>query len=291
MALPPVRPIISWGIKALWYLAETALTGVLWDKFDEANEIQPSGGTLEEPGANSWRHWSLRWDNVITGDTADAQVFGLDIVNLTSGQVDPTWTQGDYDTVIGHLSTFYSGISAHVSSNYSLGQVAAYVKAFRPYDDPKPFVDSGAPDIEWAGNVAGSGLPGLPPQNCTTVTEQTPSRANWGRFYLPTLGMAELTSVGRLDSAKAGQIITLANTLFENLANAQFPVVVPTTSSGSTKTTFVPKRTLQAVTAVSIDDVVDIQRRRRYAAPLFNQVQPVAQTQTLPAGELDDVAA
>ena len=41
----------------------------------------------------------MRWANVQSNDTADDQFLSFDIVNMTNGQVDGTWTDTDFQNV------------------------------------------------------------------------------------------------------------------------------------------------------------------------------------------------
>ena len=88
-----------------------------------------------------------------------------------------------------------------------------------------------------------------------------------------------------------GGVVGLAAALAIASAYAQFvedcwdqnyKIVVPTTSSGGTFAPelegdwrIVPARTLQAVTGVRIDDVVDSHRNRRFKSALFRHTLPV----------------
>lgn len=108
-------------------------------------------------------------------------------------------------------------------------------------------------------------------------------------MYMPTLGRTAYSGTGRVAASVVNALASATQTLVEGLASAQFIVVVPTTTQSSGKAPNVvtsPMRTLQGMSAVRVDDVGDIIRRRRYRKPSLVVTHPLA-LQTLPAPESD----
>lgn len=276
LSLPP--GVYTKGLKILWGIVQTVATGLLFQQYDHYAEIQPAPATPEDPPATEWRRLSIRTQTSVAGDASDDQYFSLDIVNYTNGLPDSSWTDSDYSLVNTNVLAFLDSVTARMWSGLTIKELRYYAMAFNPYTDAngititKPFVESGPPvrifPISKVGGAAGS----LPPQCCTAITELTPARPHWGRFYLPTLSSSVITTAGRISTTSLQGIVDAADAMIEGLASLQFVLVVPTLQAGSVKGSYAPKRTLQAVTGVKADDVVDIQRRRRFQHPLAQVV-------------------
>lgn len=137
----------------------------------------------------------------------------------------------------------------------------------------------------------------LPPQCAQTVTEITESRRHWGRFYIPGISRAILNTDGSMSSAAVAQIAAAAKTLYDswNTRGVQCLVL------GSVKSTYnlallpgtsrlgaaFEKKlfgdTTQSriyvgypVTKVQVDDIIDVQRRRRFNSPLVRDTRTLA---------------
>lgn len=265
---PPPTTLPPWG-KVLYYLFETALVGASYLAYDYAAEIQPAGGTVEDPTAGTWRHFVYTFENMTSGETADDQQITWDVVNVTGGLVDSTWNTTDYQTVTTGLNPLVQAIAAAVSSSYACTGVKAYVKGYRPYSDPKPFIESGPPDHVETFSLPGGASSTSAPQVSSTLTEMTAARAHWGRTYLPTIGTSAIATTGRMLATEIDRIMDVASTQYLYLWNNQFPVVVPTVQSDK-----VPVRVLQTVSAIRMDDVLDTMRSRRYKSALIRETRP-----------------
>lgn len=217
----------------------------------------------------------------MSGDTADVQQFGLELINITNGIPDSSWTPTDYDAVFAQLSTLASSVASHMQARLTITEIRAYTRAFRPYSDAKPFVDSGAPAAVHPLNVPGSNLGALPPQVSSTITEITPSRRHWGRTYLPTLADTDIGTNGRVTTTAQTALLNAWYSCYTNLQSVDFFPVVPTTMVEKR-----PTRTLQVVNNLRIDDVVDVIRRRRHASAIARLTLPaIAATQPADAEE------
>lgn len=264
----------NWQTKILWFLADTAANALIYQSFDYLMEIQPTGGGSGDPPADVWMHIQAHFIDTMSGDSADDQIMTWDVVNYTGGAVDESWTTQDFTTVATQISTFFANTTLHYVNRLTLKEIRFYRRAFNPYSDPRPFAAAGGPAHVHPVNLAMTGLGSTPPQVTSTITEETPSRKHWGRFYLPTLSNTTADVTGRLNGTVMADLIDEANALYAGWSINDFRAVVPTTSSGGTyhpelkgDWSTVPARTLQGVTGVRIDDVIDTQRRRRFNAP------------------------
>jgi len=282
--LPQPPPSLPAWARILYYVIETAIVTYAATQYDYGAEIPAVGGDAADPTAGSWRRWVFHWANNSTLDAADDQAFTIDIVNITDGHLDGTWNDADYDYVSGILGGLASNIGPHVVTSLTCTELKAYITGYNPYTNSKPFAHSGAPDRVYPMAVQGGGGALMPPQACSTITEETPSRAHWGRFYTPTLGSASYASTGHLATAVVDALAQAAHDAYETLAQNQFlPVVATTTSGGSAGVPGKPTRVLSGVTGIRVDNVGDVMRSRRLKNYTHRVVLPVPTAQTLPA--------
>jgi len=235
----------------VWTVAQALL--------DHPGQVQTNGDLV-------WRRMVVRWSRGSAGVGAeDDAVCTFDLVNITNSEVDPSWTQGDYGTVMGPVNTFLSQVANQQASSYNAHQVDFYRMQFAsPMTPLRRFVPSGPPEFTQTTNHPGLAVGDpLPPQNAFSVTEKTAIPRHWGRFYLP--GYTESESIGSLGRWNPGIVdgtVSATQGMYAALAGAQFfPVVV------STQVDNVLAGSLIGVTNIKADDVVDIIRRRRLRAP------------------------
>lgn len=94
----------------------------------------------------------------------------------------------------------------------------------------------------------------LPDQCSCSVTFRTAGRTHWGRVYLPGFAATQTgTGYGRLVTATVDALATYFDTFQSSLNTSGLQLGVWTWAKGA----FLPVR------QVRVDDVVDIQRRRR----------------------------
>ena len=257
--LPPPPPTLPPWAKVVWYAADFVATGVTYVAFDYAQSM-PTTKTLEtDPDPAQWRHIQVTAEDTTSADTADDQVFTFDLVNYTNGAIDSSWTIDDYNAVDLHLQGFLNSIKPNLQPRLTFTRWAAYVRQWNPKTIAKPWPDSGQPEHVGVLNIACTGVGALPPQVCSTVTELTPSRKHWGRFYSPTLAGNTIAASGRLATAFQDGLVAAASSMYESLVSTELIPVVPSLMADK-----VPARTLQQVTGVRVDDVVDTQRSRRF---------------------------
>lgn len=132
---------------------------------------------------------------------------------------------------------------------------------WRHYGADQPVGDTGlkkpSPVVRYtARSVAGTaGGIALPYQVSSTFTLKTGSRRHWGRNYMPGISATELGTNGRLSatyrSVAAQAIRDLYNALYANTAETNIMVWSPKYWG------------ILSVEEIHLDDVPDIQRRRR----------------------------
>lgn len=261
--------------RVAWYVVETVASALIWQQFDSASEIQPTGAAAGGPEAGTWRRFVFHVENLTSADFADDQSFSIDIANITDGDVDSTWTDADYAAVWISLSNIGVTVMQAVSSAYRCDRVESYIRGYNPYSITKPFADSGPPERKYLTGWTGGGGSTVPPQACTTITEETASRANWGRTYLPTLSSSAYMAGGRINPALVTQLVDSFHLNYDGLMQQQFFPVVPATWTGMVKGAGgQPARVLQGVTGLRADDVVDIHRSRRHKQPSMRSIKP-----------------
>lgn len=178
----------------------------------------------------------------------------LDDVEVTTshwrwdGVEDPGPT--DFETVESRLDGFWTAIAGQRSQDIEVLEHRWYPM---PASPPNPAI-----------RVTPSGIPGtsiqgaLPPQVASTLTFVTDVRRRWGRFYIGGLTLLSLSSTGRLAPGARTTIIDAAEAAFVNSS----PVWrVQVYGAGMTPESL-------PVRQVMVDDVFDIQRRRRYEVVL-----------------------
>jgi hypothetical protein len=102
----------------------------------------------------------------------------------------------------------------------------------------------------------------MPSQVSCTTTEKTPYRKHWGRNYWPYPSAQFVSSSGHIASALVTNFLGQVHYFYDLLQKAElFPVIPVTQIDGA------PARALLGVTEVQMDDVFDVQRRRRLKNP------------------------
>lgn len=282
---PPLGPQ-KWA-KILWWVATNAAPAIAWTAFDYGVEMFTANDPESTVDADIWTRWRFNWADQISGDNADTQTFKLDVVNFTNGSIDSSWTDADLTFVANQMSSFANAIKPTIADRLICDRIFAYQMAFNPIDyqpDPvnkpnyyPPFVDSGGPIWTLGPAADGTAIGHQASQVSSTITLQTPSRRNWGRIFLPTLGDSAFQTDGRIATSQLTFFVDQLAIVYNTLADQEMYIVVPTTSVDKRRV-----RTLQNVTALSADDIPDIQRRRRLHAPAMHHQSP-AVSATLPA--------
>lgn len=254
MALP--SPTSTWrAVKFLVRAGEMAIpAGLAWmaDQISEDAEVS----SLE---------W-VRWQCIIGRSTPaltseDKAQFKVDLLNITSGNVDTSWTAGDFANVKAKFDTFCTAMKAYTTDSHTFDSYRAYHMRFNPSPDiTRPFADTGAPVYVATGVGNATGSIRLPYQVAATVTLRTAWAKHWGRIYLPgpfyTGGAVDAN--GRLPALYRTAVANLVFDLFDDLAAADFLPVVPVGQLEKQ-----PFHALLGVSETVVDDIPDVQRRRR----------------------------
>jgi hypothetical protein len=173
-----------------------------------------------------------------------------DILNITSGAPDSSWTSADFTAVEARLATFYGSMNSLMPSSAS-------VREYRWHVLPDTAGDTAAVRVKpVTAALIGSAGNSLPPQVAMTATKQTASRKHWGRVYLGPLRQSVIGTTdtnGRFTSANVDAVAGYFNTLRAGLQADDFPMVVYDRTRGH----------LATVDSVRVDDVPDIVRSRR----------------------------
>lgn len=220
---------------------------------------------------DSWRHVAITWE--IAGNTvnADRYVNSIDLVNITNGQIDSSWTQTDYSNVHAEIALLCAAWLARCTANVKCLDVKYYKRQFNPLSNPKPYAPSGPPEFTVAINQVGT-VAGAPqvPQVAMTHTEKTPYARHWGRSYWPMPAPGTLTTATSRFSAAIvdGWAAELGNR-FGALQTKEFFPVVPVIQVQKN-----PARGLLAVEHIQVDDIPDVIRRRRFRMPTHRATFP-----------------
>jgi hypothetical protein len=175
------------------------------------------------------------------------------------------FTGGEVTTIAGHWDTFWTAIkTVGISTNCTLTELRFY----NGYNgDGTP----GEADFIFARSAAG-GASGamLPPQVACSVTERTPYRRHWGRYYLPGIAAAVLNNDGTLINSWKTTLIDQAK-IFYDAINAMPDIqntvwgrtgVILNSILGSTTDLSIPHP--WPVLYLRVDEILDVVRRRRY---------------------------
>ena len=179
MPLPAAAVNWKW-VKAAVKLAGEALpAGVAY--LDSLLADSGEGDPVE------WRRWVIKVTRSSpSGTSEDAAQFKLDLVNLTGGVLDTSWTAGDYAAVKARLDTMLTAFKPETGNVASFSEYRAYRVLFNTTPDVlRPFLPMGPPQYVVAGVGAGTGVGSLPYQVSPTVTFRTAWPKHWGRVYMP----------------------------------------------------------------------------------------------------------
>jgi hypothetical protein len=260
-AIPTPLPLWAKAILQIAPFAEVALPWLL-DKLDfGAEEVDP----LE------WRRYEIGYTRPTpSGTVEDKAWWTMDIANITGGALDASWTSGDYSAVLTAYNTLMGSLNAQMANAVTEAEVRVYKRAFNSMDNPKPFAESGPPEVIYTPARTGTaGTTTVPYQIACSVTEKTPWPGHWGRAYLPNFGVGKLDANGRWTSATTSSVAAAFGTFATSLQASGFFLVVPVTQVAKQ-----PFRALLPVTSIQVDDIPDVQRRRRPKQPAIRSHAP-----------------
>lgn len=260
----------AWLVK----IASEIVSLVLTDYFTDGV------GEVAVPDEAEWRHLTFRVERQTPiGTTEDYALWGLDIVNMTGGTLDSSWTPGDYTNVDNAVTELLQAIRASTYNSHTYVDVQYHMRKFHPdfpagqpvpqyYTDPETqkvkevprFAKTGAPLHVLVVNQAGSaGVDPTAYQNACSVTFRTAAKGHWGRVYLPgiVMGAAQEAS-GRRQNSVCQSIANAFAEFASDLGTNDFFLKVAMTQHAK-----VYEGALSAVKDIVVDDVPDVIRRRR----------------------------
>lgn len=185
----------------------------------------------------------------------DPAEFGMSFVNVTGGDVDDSWTDADYTTMETKLIAYWNAIRDNCS-RCALTELRWYREG--------PAIVAPNPSVRITEvGIASSGTVGImAPQVACTTTIRTAVRRSWGRWYIPNIAFGIADGYGRISAASVADLGVAARDLFQSATDDEFmPAVYSRTHRG-----FI------SATAVEVDDVLDVIRRRRYKHPVARQI-------------------
>lgn len=155
--------------------------------------------------------------------------------------------ESDFETIEDRIRAFWTAIQDLIAGTYTARDIRWYLA------DPDPGPPNPAILVSDINITGSGGSSPLPPQVACTVSERNDVRRRWGRFYIPGLCEASNEGTGRVAAATRAQIAGAAANLCDQ-TNANWKAVTFGAPS---------PRSLQ-IRAVVVDDIWDVQRRRRY---------------------------
>lgn len=201
------------------------------------------------------RKLSVRWSRSPASLIAeDVDVIGLQFLKTPGGTPTDSWDTSDYTTIESAFGTLWGTLKNNHGSDYVLSQYRWYADG--PAYHPAPGTGNPArrvTDLSVAGTL-GAGTAMMPPQDSETVTFKTSRRRSWGRIYWPAMSATNLDANGTLSNSVCDTMKT-AWVTFLNAARAAS--LIPVVFSIAHSTAF-------EILSVQVDELVDVQRRRRW---------------------------
>lgn len=154
--------------------------------------------------------------------------------------------ESDFETIEDRIRGFWTNCEGFMHTTYSLIEIRWY-QADPAVGPPNPAILV-TPVTGIQGTNTASALPS---QVALTITERTDVRRSWGRIYLPGFSVDQVATDGHAKVNLLDGLEAEVAALFDQ-SNANWKAVV-LTSSGSLQTR-----------AISIDNIWDVQRRRRF---------------------------
>lgn len=193
-----------------------------------------------------------------SGGALETQLTTHHFVNLTNDAPDDTWTDEDFLVVEDAWDVRWGQIKPVFPTSIKLKEFRWY--RFGPaVSPPSPALRVVPRDVP--GTAA---THSLPPQVAISVTERTPLRKRWGRFYLPAPAESINSEYGRLDTGQPAAIADEISSLYQSCRDEDIIPVVwsPTTESA------------HSIQQVQVDDLFDVIRSRRYKTPAVRSRLP-----------------
>ena len=233
-------------------------------------------GQVATPDDTAWRRVNWRFTRATpAGTVEDVAMFGFDVVNMTGGDYDSSWTSADYAAVDGALNELWTTIRPLISGTHTLSEIQYHQRAFHPDLPLGELVPQMQPGTNKEVNRFARSGPALhvltkaeagtnagqpaPYQVALSVSFRTAARRHWGRCYIPGATVTEVGGgFGRFSSGTTQVVANAFAELASDLGANDFYIMVPSTQNDSKYATG-----LQSVHEIQVDDVPDVIRRRR----------------------------
>lgn len=260
---PIPAPLPPWA-RVLVQLSPFIAAG-LQEALDHIGELFDSA----DPSPSAWMHIQMIGNPTGSVERADDFVTTMDVVNITGGGVDSSWTGADTQAVMNDIGPLLNAWAGQMSSDYRWREVRFYKRFFNPYGVVEPFARTGPPQIVYPFVVAGLAAAGHAPQVAVTTTDRTAYPRHWGRNYWPHPSGTVYEPGGFIPNANVDAIAAALNTCYTALQAAEFYPVVPVTQVDKVAT-----RGLLTVEQIQVDNLYDVIRRRRPPHATYKKLIP-----------------
>jgi hypothetical protein len=192
----------------------------------------------------------LVWDRTLLGIGEDKAItthhWGNDAQPLAASVIN------EIDT---NLGLAWPSLAPRLTSKIKVSQIRLYHAEAVP-----PSTPTAVKNVNYVGTSFDNPMP---PQVACTVTERTDIPRRWGRYYIPGVVSSTADAFGRMSSTLIASIVAFADKFYQPLAtsNLLHPQVYSRLYSDA-----------RNVTSMQVDDLFDVQRRRRFDAPAVRTV-------------------
>lgn len=259
MAPSPIpAPLPLWAKALLWF--GDPIADYLWNQLDHE----------DSPGVLQWQRVQSVWTRTTPAATnEDKAIVTMDLVNITGGALDVSWSAGDKAAAETDLDVFWNAVCVGLTDNHTMSEYRWYDMAFRePAVTGKPFAPTGPPSRITTKAIAGDLSTGRNIyQHAMTVTEKTAWPKHWGRIYIPGVSSDKLGTAGHYTAAWCDTVANAYRQLMLDLNAQEHFLVVPVTRIDK-----VDVHSLITVSAVQVDDVPDVIRSRRPKQASYRKV-------------------
>jgi hypothetical protein len=227
----------------------------------------------------AWVKAQIVWEHVGNTNAADRYVNSFDVVNITGGEIDSSWTSTDLNDLTVGLNAMLTTMLSLYPSDMKCLEYRYYLRYFAPITPvadrgpdwkDEPYGPSGPPLQVVPKNAVGTATGvSLPPQVSLAHTEKTAYPRHWGRSYWPGISSTYLDTHGIWGSSGVNAVADAVKAGFDALATDELYPMVPVTQVDKQ-----PFRGLLGITQLQVDNVPDIQRRRRASVTTQRVVRP-----------------
>jgi hypothetical protein len=242
--------------RALW---KPVGTGFITELLEDSAFGEGVGNGVFGSDTFEGRRMQVEWELSATGVEVTTAITTHDFINITDDETDNTWVDEDFEAVEDAWSEFYDDITAMLNDEVRVVEARWY--KFGPQinptaEDPQPAVRV----HEVNDAMSGAGAP-LPPQVAISVTERTPVRKRWGRFYLPYPDSTVISGAGTVGGSTCTALADAIELAYEACITAE---IIPVVWSPTVKRAY-------AVTMLQVDNIFDVIRSRRYTTPTVRE--------------------